>query len=180
MSYSAKNRNIICSIIVALAILFGIVSLIGAIVSSGEAALKQILNLIIYALIIYFCFWGYKVPNGKMLKWVFVLFALVTTMSAPNIMYGKGFTLRSAASFLICGAGVLSAYMGGRLPRVKENRRLSAVIIGLLLIAIIPNLFSSHVMLSDINMLIQASALIGAYHTRAAQYKENSGILDDK
>jgi len=92
--------------------------------------LNSLLVFAIYICIIYYSFYGYKIPHGNLLKKIYLVFSFSLVVCAiSNSAY------LVIPPYLMAVSAVIIAFIGGRLNRVSENLKFSAVIFVLMVVA---------------------------------------------
>jgi len=90
---------------------------------NGDIGLKlaNFLDSVIFIAILLYSIWGYKIPHGNALRYIMLTFAVCTTLKA-TMFYVMGMEKVVLIGTLCLNlAAVLSAYIGGRLNKIKIN-----------------------------------------------------------
>jgi len=120
-----KVSLIVCAVLLAI----GAINEIYTMFADKTSLVIDIVEFVLYALIIAYAAFLYKKPHGNLLKIVMMVFAFVCAFSyAINEYY---VTLIKAFGV---AAAVLVAFMSGRLDRFKQNKCLGAIVLAVLLV----------------------------------------------
>lgn len=172
-----KSKHLAVCIICGVLTAFGIVSSIIALINGSDGLLVRkitnVINILLSVLILYYAFCGYRHPNGNLLKYIILLFAV------PMLMSVYSFSLRGLA-----GQGVIRAviiglicYVAGRLHRVKQNMILMGIVTVLTLIFTVSTFANGSSTIGVFNALIIWLDICVAYILRYKEHKL-AGLMD--
>lgn len=137
-----STSQLVCAIVQAVLTLVGfticLVTLCQA--DSSSAIAPGIISVLMYALVIFYCVYGYKIPHGDLMKYVFLVFAFETAFltsyyGITNPATTETALIGTAYSVTMFASSVMIAFMAGRLNRIKENEALGFMALILLVIA---------------------------------------------
>ena len=133
----------------------------------------------LYCFIIFYGLWGYKIPHGNLLRYEFIVFAIMNILVLLTDLQ-----LGLFASYLLAAKALLSIYMAGRLDKIKKNIWIMIAVLvleidyDLSFVISLKGSFTSFIsfiaLFCGIYMWV---ALCGAYITRYKLHKE-AGLTD--
>ena len=91
----------------------------------GKVALTQIVNIVMFAVTVYYVCYSYKKPHGNLMRYLVLCSAVFSAIRSiiSDFEYPIYIT---AVSYLII---ILKSYMAGRLDHYKQNVIISAVVL---------------------------------------------------
>ena len=121
----------------------------------GSISAFQVLNIIMFAVSVYYACYSYKKPHGNLMRYLILCCAALdaikyinSTLPYPTYIY-----------YVFYAITILKAYMAGRLDHYKQNVIISVVIIALQIVHIYP--FMSHQILSGSMTFVNFFSTIG-------------------
>jgi len=141
-----------------------------------------IIEIVMYALICFYAFAGYKKPHGNLLRYLMIVF--IITMLANIYVDSK--MLNGVTIVINAAAIALVAYMAGRLNKIKQNRFIAVMVLLLLCHCSHAMIVAQEALGTNIDFIDRIIfytpafmwiALSSAYFTRFAQHKE-AGLTD--
>jgi len=170
-----KSNNLavctICGILTAIGIVLAIISLIS--MSNGIWMINSVIDFLLLALIAYYAIYGYRKPNGNLLKYIILIFAVPDLISVySRALVGDAWqaVIRAITIGLLC-------YIAGRLHRVKQNVILMLVVTAFILIGIIVRIVNLKASIGIATQLIIWIDICVAYFLRYKEHKE-AGLMD--
>lgn len=155
--------------------LFGIVETILHIKADVPTS-KTILICLSYLLILYYVFYGYKIPHGNSLKYIIIFFSLMLVNEIALEAGGKypGLNQKTILfSVMVTGITIIIvSYISGRLNKYENNSYLFILTLILLFIRAILMVNYKTIMYSNISDIIVWIDLYWAYALRYNQHKE--------
>ena len=129
-----------------------------------------------YAAIIYYVFYGYKIPHGNSLKYIMLFFAMMMVNAISLEAGGKYQALdnqKIMLSVMITGiCTVLVSYASGRLDRFEKNIYLFVLVLILLFVRAVIMIHYKTLMYANFSDMIVWIDIICAYSIRYTQHKE--------
>ena len=124
--YSLKTGQAIAlSIILILNILWLVCSTWFGIIMYGKIALTQIVNIVMFAVTVYYVCYSYKKPHSNLMRYLILCSAAFS--ATRSIISAFEYPIYIAVvSYLIV---ILKSYMAGRLDHYKQNVIISAVVL---------------------------------------------------
>ena len=120
-----KNKKLIIYVVMGLLSVLSLYSEIVACVGikTLDFTIELIVFCIMLALILYYAIVNFKVPHGNLLKYLFIAFSAMTFVGLLAGSSSSGVPQEDIYLYqLLRGVVVIaSAYIGGRLDRIKEN-----------------------------------------------------------
>ena len=137
---------------------------------------KTIFICLSYVTIIYYVFYGYKVPHGNSLKYIMLFFALMLVNAISLEAGGKYPALDSQKimlSVMITGICIiLVSYASGRLDRFEKNIYLFVLVLIMLFVRAVIMVNYKTLMFAYLSDMIIWIDIICAYSIRYTQHKE--------
>lgn len=112
-------------IILILNVLWIICSTITRIKMFGSLPLPQIVNIVMFAVTVYYVCYSYKKPHGNHMRYLMLCCAALEAIQYIN----TSFTYPTYIIYVFYAITILKAYMAGRLDHYKQNVIISAVIL---------------------------------------------------
>ena len=184
---SSKSKKILVYVIMGLLSLAGIYSEIVICIHEYSFPLmaETVVTCIMFGLIACYAISYYKTPHGNLLKYLFLVFAVMCFSGLINSDPNGSFSQGTWYAYQIARGAVviLSTYIAGRLDRIKQNTVLAVICAVLLLatsiecIIVIGNTSSLSFILFESNFFIMWLDLMIAYLFRYHGHKE-AGLAD--
>jgi len=165
-----KSNNlavcIICGALTAIGIVASIISLANG--SKEIWIISDAINLLLFVFVGYYTIWGYKKPNGNLLKYIILVFAC-TYLIVVYRMVQSGNPGRAVCYAVIIGS---LCYIAGRLHRVKQNTILMIIMISIMVISKLGSFANGKATIGIIADLIIGVDICVAYIIRYKEHKE--------
>lgn len=154
-----------------------------------DALVNEIMDVIIYVLIIYYYLVGYRKAHSNLLKYIFLFYAI---FSAYNGLYYN--SINKAQSYSLIVSALLLAFIAGRLNKFNKNRWILLFCFVLLTVATIysinhldQELLSVFTPLEQtmykwghLNAILQFTTLSLAYLTRCYKHQKIGIDVDEE
>ena len=129
-----------------------------------------------YIAVLYYIFYGYKIPHGNSLKYIMLFFAMMLVNAISLEAGGKYPALDSQKimfSVMVTGVcTILVSYASGRLDRFEKNIYLFVLVLILLFVRAVIMVHYKTLMYAYLSDMIIWIDIICAYSIRYAQHKE--------
>jgi len=142
-------------------------------IKNPEFLYIAIISLIGYIGIVFYAVYGYKIPHGNSLKYIYLIFALAVGFYAIHIyQYYRITAITSAVAAVVIG------FMSGRLDRDSENTFIITAVSFLFAVGLIAAIVNKDqdpdfwLIVAKSNFLVQFLFLSSAYLIRYAKHKE--------
>jgi len=172
-----KNKSnhlavcVICGALTVFGLVASIISLAGG--SEGIRLVKDIVNLVLFVLVGYYAVYGYRIPNGNLLKYLILIFAATYIIAVFNeAQMGKQWDAVSHTVMI----GLL-CFTGGRLHKVKQNIALMSIVAAILLARIIIGFVQGDASIGIVTQLVIWIDICVAYVLRYKEHKL-AGLVD--
>jgi len=180
-----KKQNVFVLALVALVALAGVWSAVIELIKFAQLpewnffALNAI-AILVYILLLYYVFIGYKKPHGNLLRYLLLAFALCIALTVVFLIKLSFDDLSGKTTLII--AAMMITYMAGRLNKLRQNIVIMIVVAILLAVSLIGffkafGFMSFHNTYAVICFVIQWIMLCAAYLVRFKEHKE-AGLMD--
>lgn len=177
MEAMEKNKSnnlsvcIICGILTVFGIATSIVSLASG--SKGIWIISDVINLLLSVFIGYYAIWGYRKPNGDLLKYIILVFS-GTFLFVVYRMAQSASPWRAVCYAVVIG---LLCHIAGRLHRVKQNMILIIIVIVIMVISKTGSLVNGNATIGIFADLVICIDICVAYILRYKEHKL-AGLMD--
>ena len=177
-----KTGQVIALIIILiLNVLWIICSTITRIERYGSLPIYQIVNIVMFAVAVFYVCYGYKKPHGNLMRYLMICCVVLDVILYIN----SRLTYPTYMIYVFYAITILKAYMAGRLDHYKQNVFISAIIFVLQIVHICPNMsrFIQENTMSFVNFFRSIGpvtvwvAIAASYLIRFKPHKE-AGLAD--
>jgi len=170
-----KTNNLVVSIVCGILTAFGaIVSVISLVNGNGKSVLFfDVFSLALSMMVGYYALWGYKIPHGNLLKYIFLAYAIFVYAAIP-ITSKEDIVWRVVLQGIVVGS---LCYTAGRLDKVKQNVVFLVLITALMTFCVIVDINSGDATIGIATGVVVWIDIFVAYFLRYREHKE-AGLTD--